>query len=122
MLRSTATADIEGLTPLDEPVKLLASLRKRAGSNPADIRENAPRELAAHAWQQWREPLSSLGLGEEHVQHAFATAKREIWLWVRGNRVWDQLRAHLAGRVLRRSAGSTSTSPHSSPHTNPQPG
>jgi hypothetical protein len=103
-----AAADIDGLAslvPLDEPERLLASLRRRAGSQPDRIRDIAPRELAAYAWkqQQWREPLEAAGLGQLHLRHAFATAKWEIWLWIRGNRVWDQLSDHLVGRVIRRA-------------------
>ncbi|MGO9558457.1 MAG: hypothetical protein ACLPQS_11305 [Acidimicrobiales bacterium] len=98
-------ARLEALTPLDEPERLLASLRRRAGTQPDRIRDIAPRELAAHAWkqQQWREALEAAGLGQEHIRHAFATAKWEIWLWVRGNRVWEQLSAHLIGRLVRRA-------------------
>ena len=42
-------------------------------------------------------------LGVEVVANAFETCQREIWLWVDGDRRWDQLAPHLAQRVARRS-------------------
>lgn len=89
------------LPPLAEPTELLASLREVARRVPAQARDSAPRILAAHAAGTWR---VATGPDLETVQAAFAAARREIWLWVQGNRTWEQLGVSLTGRVERRLA------------------
>jgi len=37
------------------------------------------------------------------VTNSFETFRREIWLWVEGDRRWDQLAGHLGARVMRRA-------------------
>lgn len=88
----------------DEPVELLGSLRELAGRAPGQARKEAPSRLAEHVWPLWQElasrPAGRLELAD--VERAFATAEREIWLWIRGNRRWGQLDSHLVARVRRR--------------------
>jgi hypothetical protein len=88
------------LAPLAEPAALAASLREAARHSPAQARDSAPRILAAHAASAWQD--DGAGPAREAVEAAFASARREIWLWVKGNRAWEQLAASLAGRVERR--------------------
>jgi hypothetical protein len=88
-----------GLAPLAEPAVLAASLRETARHAPAQARDSAVRVLAAHAVSAWQ---GERGPARETVEAAFASARREIWLWVKGNRAWEQLAASLAGRVERR--------------------
>ncbi|HLI44995.1 MAG TPA: hypothetical protein VKU92_11080 [Acidimicrobiales bacterium] len=87
------------LAPLAEPAGLLAVLREAARQAPAQARDSAPRVLAAHAARAWQD---GAGPAREAVEAAFASARREIWLWVKGNRSWEQLAGSLAGRVERR--------------------
>jgi hypothetical protein len=91
------------LRVLDEPVELLAELRATGREQPAAARASAPTLLALHAAEAWEQQLQALGVASSLVTHAFATCRREIWLWVEGDRRWQQLATHLAERVLRRS-------------------
>jgi hypothetical protein len=93
----------QGLRVLDEPLELLAELRATALEQPAAARASAPALLALHAAEVWGEQLEALGVPSSLVTSAFATCRREIWLWVDGDRRWQQLAGHLAQRVLRRS-------------------
>jgi hypothetical protein len=88
---------------LEEPVELLAELRVAARERPAAARANAPGLLAQHAAEAWEDELDALGVPAPLVVHAFETCRREIWLWVDGDRRWQQLAPHLARRVLRRT-------------------
>jgi hypothetical protein len=90
-----------GPGPLSEPLELLASLRDLARRQPERARESAPQLLADYASRSWAAP-SWTGWDLTAVEAAFAAARREIWLWVKGNRVWDQLEVALVGRVARR--------------------
>lgn len=96
-------AAAERLMPaLAEPTELLASIRQLSRQSPARARATAPKSLAAYAWESWRAVLEESDLELVDVEAAFSAARREIWLWVKGNRVWAQLSVHLAGRVARR--------------------
>ena len=87
----------------DEPVELLSELGREARDRPAATRATAPRLLAQHAVAVWGPQLEALDIPPEVVANAFETCQREIWLWVDGDRRWDQLAPHLAQRVARRS-------------------
>jgi hypothetical protein len=91
------------LRVLDEPVELLAELRAAARDRPAVAREDAPALLALYAADAWEDQLEVFGLPLSLVTHAFETCRREIWLWVDGDRRWQQLAGHLAQRVVRRA-------------------
>jgi hypothetical protein len=91
------------LAVLDEPLGLLAELRSGAKDRPAAARATAPGLLADRAIALWRDQLGALGIPPEVVRHAFETCRREIWLWVDGDRRWEQLATHLALRVVRRA-------------------
>jgi hypothetical protein len=91
------------LKPLSEPVELLAELRAAAPEHPATARASAPDLLADYATDVWCEELEAAGIAEAVVLHAFATCRREIWLWIEGDRRWDQLAGYLSARVIRRA-------------------
>jgi len=99
----SARPDVAELRTLDEPLELLAELRAAAPDRPAAARASAPGLLALHAADVWEDQLEALGLPVSLVSHAFETCRREIWLWVDGDRRWEQLATHLAQRVLRRA-------------------
>jgi hypothetical protein len=93
----------DALKMLDEPMEVLAELRAIAAAEPAAARSAAPGKLAAYAVDIWADQLEGLGVSPSVVTHAFVTIRREIWLWLEGDRRWDQLAGHLAARVLRRA-------------------
>ncbi|HKH87704.1 MAG TPA: hypothetical protein VKA05_02730 [Acidimicrobiales bacterium] len=101
-VRPSALRSIE-LKPLSEPVDLLAELRELAPERPATARAVAPELLAEYATALWSDDLDSAGIPEAVVVHAFATCRREIWLWIEGDRRWDQLAGYLSARVIRRA-------------------
>ncbi len=99
---AVASRDIE-LKPLSEPVDLLADLREVVPEHPATARASAPDRLADYACDVWSDQLESAGIPAAVVLHAFATCRREIWLWIEGDRRWDQLAGYLSARVIRRA-------------------
>jgi hypothetical protein len=93
------------LDPLPEPVELLVKLQELGAERPASSRVEAPRELARWAVEFWGGRLPELGVTDEVVLAAFESGRREIWLWVTGDRRWSQLSSWLAARVSRRATG-----------------
>ncbi|HEV8063864.1 MAG TPA: hypothetical protein VGP46_03485 [Acidimicrobiales bacterium] len=91
------------LEPLPEPVELLSRLRSLGADRPASSRSTAPSALADWACQFWADSLKDLGVGHDVVEAAFESCRREIWLWVTGDRRWSQLSTWLAARVARRA-------------------
>jgi hypothetical protein len=101
--RRPAVRAVGTLAVLDEPLRLLAELRSAAKDQPAATRAMAPGLLAQHATADWHVQLEAFGIAPQVVTHAFETCRREIWLWVDGDRRWEQLATHLALRVVRRA-------------------
>jgi len=60
--------------------------------------------IAAWFWARWR-TLSSAGVSEEDFGQNVLGYRREIWLWLAGERTWSQCCSGLIGRVSRRIAG-----------------
>jgi hypothetical protein len=86
----------------EEPVEKKAILRAAVGEDPIAGRAVALHEVAAMLWLAWSEELSPFGLDEAGFAEIVAGATNEVWLWVMGDRPYDQLVATLAGRTLRR--------------------
>lgn len=89
---------------LEEPVGILADLRKLAEHDPERARSEGPKRLADYVWRV-RYPLferAGIGLSDVQAMIGGAGADREIWLWVRGDRRWGQIAPQLEGRVERR--------------------
>jgi hypothetical protein len=101
--RRPARDPVAALDVFDEPAELLSELRGDSRERPAAARATAPGLLALHATAAWEASLETLGIPAEVVTQAFETCRREIWLWVDGDRRWDQLATHLAQRVARRA-------------------
>jgi hypothetical protein len=101
--RRGAALPRDALKILEEPVGLLTELRAVALREPAAARSAAPIELAEYALAVWADQLEGLGVSPAVVTHVFASFRREIWLWLEGDRRWDQLAGHLAARVARRA-------------------
>jgi hypothetical protein len=60
--------------------------------------------MAGWLWSRWRS-LAAAGLGEEDLRRIVLGYRREVWLWLAGERTWAQCCSGLIGRVTRRLAG-----------------
>jgi hypothetical protein len=54
-------------------------------------------------WSRWS-TLSKVGLMRDEFEEVVVGYRREIWLWLAGERVWNQCCSGLVGRVNRRLA------------------
>lgn len=59
--------------------------------------------LAPWLWSRWR-TLASAGMSEDELARVVLDYRREIWLWLAGERTWAQCCSGLIGRVGRRLA------------------
>ncbi|HEX3333166.1 MAG TPA: hypothetical protein VHS57_02435 [Acidimicrobiales bacterium] len=59
--------------------------------------------IVAWLWSRWRS-LGSAGLSEEDLGRIVLDYRREIWLWLAGERTWSQCCSGLIGRITRRFA------------------
>ena len=55
-------------------------------------------------WSRWRS-LATTGLNEEDLGLIVLGYRREIWLWLAGERTWVQCCSGLIGRISRRLTG-----------------
>lgn len=86
----------------EEPPALRAELRRLAGERPARARDEVARRLAALLWECWAPALREAGAGHELVRDQVGASAYETWLWVMGDRRFEDLADSLAGRVARR--------------------
>ncbi len=54
-------------------------------------------------WTRWRF-LASTGLSEDEFRLVVLGYRREVWLWLAGERTWAQCCSGLIGRISRRIA------------------
>jgi hypothetical protein len=87
----------------DEPLELKTLLRAAVGEDPPAGRVVALAEVAALLWHDWAEALVPAGMDETTFDAIVAGATNEVWLWVMGDRPYDQLVASIAGRTIRRT-------------------
>jgi len=59
--------------------------------------------LVPWLWTRWRS-LAGAGLGEEDLGQIVLGYRREVWLWLAGERTWTQCCSGLIGRITRRIA------------------
>ena len=59
--------------------------------------------VTAWLWSRWRS-LASTGLSEEALGAIVVNYRRELWLWLAGERTWVQCCSGLIGRIDRRVA------------------
>jgi hypothetical protein len=59
--------------------------------------------LVSWLWSRWRS-LTAVGLSEEEFARVVIGYRREIWLWLAGERTWAQCCSGLIGRINRRLA------------------
>jgi hypothetical protein len=56
-------------------------------------------------WSRWRS-LTAFGLDEQGLGAIVDDYRRELWLWLAGERTWAQCCSGLIGRITRRIGGS----------------
>jgi hypothetical protein len=56
-------------------------------------------------WSRWRS-LGPAGLSEAELEKIVLDYRREVWLWLAGERTWTQCCSGLIGRITRRFAQS----------------
>lgn len=61
--------------------------------------------VVAWLWTRWRY-LASAGLDEDELGAIVLGYRREVWLWLAGERTWAQCCSGLIGRITRRIADS----------------
>jgi hypothetical protein len=58
--------------------------------------------IADPLWERWGPALEASGMDRDHFDGIVAGYRRELWLWVMGERTWAQSAGGLLGRVQRR--------------------
>ena len=53
-------------------------------------------------WGEWQPALEPLGVTRDDFVDVVIGYHRELWLWLIGDRIWDQFVIGLAGRISRR--------------------
>jgi len=91
------------LAGLDEPVEMRDGLRT-AILEGADWREGFTNDICigVFLWERWRPTLEPAGMDREAFVDVVVDYGRELWLWLMGERRWDEFVVGLAGRVSRR--------------------
>jgi hypothetical protein len=63
----------------------------------------APDGVGEWLWARWRS-LEHAGFDHDRFVSVVAGYRRELWLWLAGERTWEQCCSGLVGRIGRRSA------------------
>lgn len=92
-----------GLEFPEEPVALRDSLRD-ALLGGREWSDDLPDELSFELWlwERWQRVLEPLGLDADRFRAELVDNRRELWLWLMGERQWGQVIEAQAGRILRR--------------------
>jgi len=87
-----------------EPVRRREQWRAaaRGGKDPAAV-VAGPDGVVGWLWERWS-TLGAHGMDEEAFSAVVVGYRRELWLWLAGDRVWEQCCAGLIGRISRRLA------------------
>jgi hypothetical protein len=87
----------------EEPVDLKAGLRG-ALLDGGDWRDGFSDDICIGLWLwgKWQPALEPAGCTREEFVDAVVAYKRELWLWLAGDRQWLPFLTGLAGRVVRR--------------------
>jgi len=90
----------------EEPVEMRDALRDAllAGT---DWRDGFSDDvcIGLWLWERWRPALEPLSMDREAFVDVIISYRRELWLWLIGERTWEQCISGLAGRVGRRLPG-----------------
>jgi hypothetical protein len=98
-----ASAPVELAVP-EEPAELRDRVRALAEQDPAAAGDLLGRGewIAGPLWRSWGPALRRAGLDQEWLRRLAVGDRRELWLWVAGERTWTQCAGGLLGRVRRR--------------------
>jgi hypothetical protein len=100
-------SDAAALPLPEEPAALRHQTRALAQEAPerAAALLDAGEWLAGPLWEHWGPALEAAGMSRARFLQVVAGYRRELWLWVMGERTWAQSAGGLAGRVRRRLGG-----------------
>jgi hypothetical protein len=109
MISSLAVPGLELPLP-EEPVALGAETRAVVERSPAAGAALIDRGewIAEPLWRCWGAALERAGMSRARLVRIAAGYRRELWLWVMGERTWAQCASGLRGRVLRRLSAAAS--------------
>lgn len=108
-LTDPADADGVALEVPDEPLDLKVALRhtlldgRPQGEVPAEF------DIAAWLWDRWGADLQPAGLDRDQFAEVLDANRRELWLWMIGDRQWAQFASGLVGRISRRLPAPTTS-------------
>jgi hypothetical protein len=87
-----------------EPAELRARTRALAEQDPAGAIAllGGGEWILDQLWERWGGELERWGMGRERLRQIAVDYRRELWLWVMGERTWEQCAGGLLGRVERR--------------------
>ena len=87
----------------DEPVELREGL-KAALLAGKDWREGFSDDICIGIWLwgRWQPALEPAGFSRDDFVETVVAYRRELWLWLIGDRVWEQFIDGLVGRIGRR--------------------
>ncbi len=120
-----------GLAVPPEPAELRARTRALAEQDPAGAIAllGEGEWILDQLWERWGGELERSGMGRERLRQIAVGYRRELWLWVMGERTWEQCAGGLLGRVRRRGdrgsgglkseAGTTVVGGHAGPSGSP---
>jgi hypothetical protein len=96
-----------GLSLPEEPVELRRRTRALVEEDPdrGAAVVDAGAFLADPLWERWGPALERAGMDRDRFAGVVAGYRRELWLWVMGERTWAQSAGGLLGRVRRRLPG-----------------
>ena len=87
-----------------EPAALRRRTRALAERDPAAAAGRLDRGewITRPLWRAWGPALQRAGMSRAWLREIAADYRRELWLWVMGERTWAQCADGLLGRVRRR--------------------
>lgn len=94
----------DGLPPVDFPEELWQSVRAQILDRPGTWDELARdgHWLADWLWPEWAASLKAREVSVDFLAEVVAGYRRELWLWLMGERTWTEILNSLRGRTLRR--------------------
>jgi hypothetical protein len=95
---------IDELPIPEEPLRLRASVRKLVAEDPqaAETKLSDGEWITRRLWQAWGPELRGRGMPRREFREVVQGYRRELWLWVAGERTWRQCAEGLEGRTRRR--------------------
>jgi hypothetical protein len=102
----------QGISLPEEPVELRSSIRALIEQSPerGTATLDAGSWIADPLWERWGPALKPAGMGRDRFGEIVTGYRRELWLWVMGERTWAQSAGGLLGRVQRRLPASRDSS------------